>query len=174
MFHSSGPPSFLPKNDIPQWLLHPTYLSLPHIPICTPLAAQREVHVIDPSSGCFGDKAQQLLFVHDDELEEANSTRVALVSTPSLVPLVSSLSELRKPHYLPSFAKKKTVKNCATALMPLNYYQVATRSSQSCLAPLLVFSFKQTTEVQTQSVCTPSIATQAISRSSPVRRAPRD
>ena len=162
-------PSFLPKNDIPQRLLHLTYLSLPHIPICTPLAAQREVHVIDPS-GCFGDKAQQLLFVHDDELEEANSTRVALVSTPSLVPLVSSLSELRKPHYLPSFAKK----NCATALMPLNYYQGATRSSQSCLAPLLVFSFKQTTEVQTQSVCTPSIATQAISRSSPVRRAPRD
>jgi hypothetical protein len=34
---------------------------------------------LDPSSGGFGEKVQQVLFVPEDELEIANKTRVALV-----------------------------------------------------------------------------------------------
>jgi carboxy-cis,cis-muconate cyclase len=37
------------------------------------------VHLVDPSSGGFGEKVQQVLFVPEDELEAADKTRVALV-----------------------------------------------------------------------------------------------
>ncbi|THU83111.1 putative isomerase YbhE [Dendrothele bispora CBS 962.96] len=37
-----------------------------------------EVHSIDPSTGGFGEKNQQFLFVPEDELEKADKTRVAL------------------------------------------------------------------------------------------------
>ncbi|KAL0568978.1 hypothetical protein V5O48_012996 [Marasmius crinis-equi] len=37
-----------------------------------------EVHAVDPSTGGFGDKLQQVLFVPEDELEKADKTRVAL------------------------------------------------------------------------------------------------
>jgi hypothetical protein len=39
-----------------------------------------EVHAVDPSSGGFGEKIQQILFVPDDELLQADKSRVALVS----------------------------------------------------------------------------------------------
>ncbi|KAF5381738.1 hypothetical protein D9615_005393 [Tricholomella constricta] len=37
-----------------------------------------EVHFIDPETGGFGEKLQQILFVPEDELEKADKTRVAL------------------------------------------------------------------------------------------------
>ncbi|KAK1229455.1 hypothetical protein PQX77_007504 [Marasmius sp. AFHP31] len=37
-----------------------------------------EVHAVDPSNGGFGDKLQQVLFVPEDELEQADKTRKAL------------------------------------------------------------------------------------------------
>jgi carboxy-cis,cis-muconate cyclase len=42
------------------------------------------VHAIDPSSGGFGEKVQQILFVPEHELEQADKTRAALVR--SLLP----------------------------------------------------------------------------------------
>jgi len=39
-----------------------------------------EVHAVDPSSGGFGEKVQQILFVPDDELLQADKSRAALVS----------------------------------------------------------------------------------------------
>ena len=59
-----------------------------------------EVHVIDPDSGGFGEKVQQLLFVRDSELEEADKTRVALVSTLGFS-LFRPFQRLSKPLYLP-------------------------------------------------------------------------
>lgn len=38
-----------------------------------------EVHAIDPTTGGFGEKLQQILFVPEDKLESADKTRVALV-----------------------------------------------------------------------------------------------
>ena len=38
-----------------------------------------EVHLVDPLTGGFGEKVQQVLFVPENELEEADKTRVALV-----------------------------------------------------------------------------------------------
>ena len=53
-----------------------------------------EVHAVDPSSGGFGEKVQQILFVPDDELLQADKSRTALVS--HFVVLESGLfSELR-------------------------------------------------------------------------------
>jgi len=43
-----------------------------------------EVHALDPVSGGFGDKLQQVLFVAEDELDAADKTRVALVCFSSL------------------------------------------------------------------------------------------
>lgn len=39
-----------------------------------------EVHAVDPETGGFGAKLQELLYVPADELEQADKTRVALVS----------------------------------------------------------------------------------------------
>ena len=38
-----------------------------------------EVHAVDPVTGGFGAKLQELLYVKEDELAEADKTRVALV-----------------------------------------------------------------------------------------------
>ena len=38
-----------------------------------------EVHLIDPNTGGFGDQLQQVLFVPENELANADKTRVALV-----------------------------------------------------------------------------------------------
>lgn len=38
------------------------------------------MHAIDPETGGFGAKLQELLYVKEDELESADKTRVALVS----------------------------------------------------------------------------------------------
>lgn len=39
-----------------------------------------EVHAVDPKTGGFGDKLQELLYVDADKLEHEDKTRVALVS----------------------------------------------------------------------------------------------
>jgi carboxy-cis,cis-muconate cyclase len=39
-----------------------------------------EVHVIDPTSGGFGEKVQQILFVKEEDLDGADKSPVALVS----------------------------------------------------------------------------------------------
>jgi carboxy-cis,cis-muconate cyclase len=39
-----------------------------------------EVHVIDTTSGGFGEKVQQILFVKEEDLEGADKSPVALVS----------------------------------------------------------------------------------------------
>lgn len=41
-----------------------------------------EVHRVDPKTGGFGDKLQELLYVEEDELAKADKTRKALVSPP--------------------------------------------------------------------------------------------
>ena len=38
-----------------------------------------EVHLIDSNTGGFGDKLQQVLFIPESELDNADKTRVALV-----------------------------------------------------------------------------------------------
>jgi carboxy-cis,cis-muconate cyclase len=48
-----------------------------------------EVHVVDPSSGGFGEKIQKIQFVPTNELENADKSRVALVSTINSLPLIS-------------------------------------------------------------------------------------
>lgn len=47
------------------------------------------MHDVDSSTGGFGDKLQELLYVEKDELEMADKTRVALVSCAE--PLLSVL-----------------------------------------------------------------------------------
>ena len=44
-----------------------------------------EVHVVDPETGGFGQKVQEVLFVEDEELENADKTRKALVSSSALL-----------------------------------------------------------------------------------------
>jgi hypothetical protein len=54
-----------------------------------------EVHIVDPALGGFGEKVQQILFPPEDELEEADKSRAALVSNPITICPVFLLLELR-------------------------------------------------------------------------------
>jgi len=73
-----------------------TILPPPYTHIYSAGGPTGEIHAIDPSTGGFGEKIQQFLFVPEDELEKADKTRVALVclydATSALVSLSSSSS----------------------------------------------------------------------------------
>lgn len=60
-----------------------------------------ESHVIDPETGGFRDKVQELLFVPEDELGSADKTRVALVrrvfSIGNIISPEIQLAEIRVP-----------------------------------------------------------------------------
>jgi carboxy-cis,cis-muconate cyclase len=58
-----------------------SYISLPppYTHIYSAGGPSGEVHLVNPSSGGFGEKVQQVLFVPEVELEGADKTRVALV-----------------------------------------------------------------------------------------------
>ncbi|KAL1698786.1 hypothetical protein EV121DRAFT_217564 [Schizophyllum commune] len=51
-----------------------------------------EVHVVDPETGGFAQKVQEVLFVEDGELEKADKTRKALVSLTVLLGLAKILT----------------------------------------------------------------------------------
>jgi hypothetical protein len=59
-----------------------SYISVPppYIHLYSAGGPTGEIHVIDPSSGGFGEKLQQILFIPEDELKYADKSRVALVS----------------------------------------------------------------------------------------------
>ena len=54
-----------------------------------------EVHIVDPTLGGFGEKVQHILSLPEDELEEADKSRAALVSNPNTICPVFLLLELR-------------------------------------------------------------------------------
>jgi len=57
-----------------------SYISVPppYIHLYSAGGPTGEIHVIDPSSGGFGEKLQQILFIPEDELKDADKSRVAL------------------------------------------------------------------------------------------------
>ena len=52
-----------------------------------------EVHLIDPSTGGFGDQLQRVLFVPENELPNADKTKVALVCHRYLILFIHCRSE---------------------------------------------------------------------------------
>jgi len=61
-----------------------SYITIPppHTHIYSAGGPTGEVHLLDPATGGFGEKTQQILFIPEDELEAADKTRVALVHFP--------------------------------------------------------------------------------------------
>jgi len=53
-----------------------------------------EVHLVDKITGGFGQKMQEILFVPESELSQADKTRVALVSNITLLCASSKLSPI--------------------------------------------------------------------------------
>jgi carboxy-cis,cis-muconate cyclase len=62
-----------------------SYISVTDIGIYSAGGPTAEFHHIDPSTGGFGEKAQQLLFVDEEALPREDKTRVALVRALILV-----------------------------------------------------------------------------------------
>jgi hypothetical protein len=62
-----------------------------------------EVHTVDPALGGFGEKVQQILFLPEDQLEQADKSRAALVSNSVTINPVFLL-ELRNVRILRKIA----------------------------------------------------------------------
>jgi len=143
-------------------------LPLPYTHLYSAGGPTGEVHIVDPVLGGFGEKVQQILFLPEDQLEQADKSRAALVSNSVTIDPVFLLQLRNDPPLC-------FVKDSGTALMPLKFRRRAMRSYPFCTfsSPhcLTVSHTIQFIEEQIRSVCIPSITNPATSLCSLIPRA---